>query len=182
MAARSNATERETPASGTVVAPLMPGAVQLPEILRDKIILSAWANSLVNRVEYMEPDPDYLSRLLITQTLTATSLEAVFEQNQIRGLQKAIPQVPDAGTGPIEIYDLYVTSSDLNEGAPCYMILSCTHLETGEQTKYTTGSQQLQAQVLAALGHGMWPIRCNIKRLDRKDKGGKFLFWMFPPE
>ncbi|HVB66180.1 MAG TPA: hypothetical protein VND01_00625, partial [Candidatus Acidoferrales bacterium] len=113
---------------------------------------------------------------------TAASLDEVFEQNQIRRLQQSVPNVPDAGTGPIAINDVYVTASDFGEGAPCYVILGTTHLETGEVAKYTTGAQQLQAQILAALSFGRWPIHCNIKRIDRKDRGGRYLFWMYPPE
>jgi len=167
---------------GEIAKPIIMEHAPLPPELESKFSLSAWAESLVNGVPYVEPDPSYLSRLLIMQTLTAASLDEVFEQNQIRRLQQSIPNVPDAGTGPIAINDVYVTASDFGEGAPCYVILGTTHLETGEVAKYTTGAQQLQAQILAALSFGSWPIHCNIKRIDRKDRGGRYLFWMYPPE
>lgn len=182
MPPRSPQNDDNAPASGEIVKPLIAERQPLPAQLAGKIELSAWAESLVNKAKYVDPDPDYLSRLLIVQTLTAENMDAVFEQGAIQGLQKAIPNVPDAGTGPIVITDLYVTGSDLNEGVPCYVIITATHMETGVISKYTTGAQQLQAQLLASLSWGRWPIPCQIKRLDRKDRSGKYLFWMFPPE
>lgn len=163
-------------------SPVIVQAAELPDILRGQIDLTMWANSLVNRSKYEEPDPDYLSRLLLTQTLTADTIDAVFQQGNIRKLQQSIPNVPEASTGPIEIRDLYVTGSDFGEGAPCYMILTVTDMETGAEVKYTTGAQQLQAQILRLVSLGMWPIKCKIIRTDRKDRGGRFLFWLAPAD
>lgn len=154
----------------------------LPDILDGKINLSSWAESLVNKAPYSDPDPDYLSRMLLVQTLTAETIDDVFAQGNIRKMQEVIPNVPNAGTGPIEIYDLYVTGSDFGEGAPCYMILSVRDLETGFEARYTTGASQLQAQILALINLGVWPIRCKIGRTERKDRGGRFLFWLYPPD
>jgi hypothetical protein len=167
---------------GTVVKPLIAEGVALPDDLYGKLDLSVWAESLINRRPYTEPDPEYLSRMLLTQTLMASDVDAVFEQAGIRKLQEAIPNVPNGGTGPITIYDLYVTGSDFGEGAPCYMILSVRDMETGMESKYTTGASQLQAQILKLISLGNWPIKCQIKRTERKDRGGRFLFWLFPPD
>lgn len=167
---------------GEVVQKLANERAPLPEIFEGKFTLTAWAESIVNNVPYVEPDPNYLSRLLITQTLTAASMDEVFAQRGVRKLQESVPNVPDAGTGPIFIDDLYIATSDQEDGMPCYMIMSTTHMETGEEAKYTTGAGQLQAQILAAISFGTWPIPCNIKRIDRKDRGGRYLFWMYPPE
>lgn len=155
---------------------------RLPEDLDGIIDLSSWAEALYNGVPYNEPDEGYLSRLLIRQTLEATSPEQVFTPNDLDGLQKLIPNVPNAGTGPIEINGLYVAKSSMDQGAPTYMILDFTDLETGAIRKTTTGATQLQAQILRLIGFGVWPIRGNIKRTERKDKGGRFLFWLFPPD
>lgn len=156
--------------------------VEPPAQLAGIIDVRAWAESLVTRVAYAEPNPDFLSMMLMAQTLMAETAEDVLAQSSIRKLQEAIPNVPGAGTGPIEINDLYVTSSDFGEGAPCYVILTAMDLETGVVDKYTTGAQQLQSQILRLLSLGVWPIRCQIKRTERKDKGGRFLFWLFPPD
>lgn|SRR5487761_267994 len=178
--------KNETPPAPDFVpqgtAPALTGSHPLPEILQGKFELTPWAESLVNRAPYNEPDPDYLSRMLLVQTLTAETAEAVLTQSGIRKLQESIPNVPGASTGPVEIYDLYVTGSDFGEGAPCYMILSVRDLETGFESKYTTGATQLQAQTLKLISLGTWPIRCKITRTERKDKGGRFLFWLFPPD
>lgn len=173
---------QNTPAQGVIAPSLTAGRAALPDDLVGKFELSAWAESLVNNRKYVEPDPDYLSRLLVTQTLMSATPEDIFKQDGVMGLQKAVPNVPDIGTGPIEINDLYIAASDQDDGTPCYMILGCVSLETGEERRYTTGASNLQAQVLAQLSFGVWPIRCNIKRMERKDRGGRYLFWMYPPE
>lgn len=172
----------ERPVTGTVVKPVLSTVAPLPDILVNVLDLSAWAESLVNGVKYHEPDPNYLSRLLITQTLTSETADDVFEQAGIRKLQEAVPNVPGAETGPFELTMLYVTESDFGEGAPCYMLMDLASLDTGMVSKYSTGATGLQAQLLRLLSLGCWPIRGNIKRLDRKDKGGRFLFWLYPPD
>jgi hypothetical protein len=156
--------------------------VTLPECLEGKIVLSGWAESLINGAKYVEPDPNYLARLLMVQMLTAETLELALSTSNTLSLQKAIPNVPDAGTGPIEITDLYVTDSDLNEGMPCYVIISAIRLETGEVVKYTTGAGAVQTAMLTFLSWGVWPIRCQITRMERKDRGGRYLFWVSPVE
>lgn len=165
---------------GHAVTPVLQNVAALPEDLDGVINLTSWANALFNGMPYAEPDENYLSRLLIRQTLEATSPEQVFEPNDLDGLQKLIPNVPEAGTGPIEINGLYVARSGMDQGNPCYMILDMTDLETGAVRKTTTGASQLQAQTLRLISLGVWPIRGNIKRTQRKDKGGRFLFWLFP--
>jgi hypothetical protein len=182
MATHGKTAHEETVAHGTIAKPLIAEGTAVPDDLYGKLDLSVWANSLINRTPYTEPDPEYLSRMLLTQTLMADDVDAVFAQAGIRKLQEAIPNVPNGGTGPIQIYDLYVTGSDFGEGAPCYMILSVRDLETGMESKYTTGATQLQAQILKLISLGSWPITCQIKRTERKDRGGRFLFWLFPPD
>ena len=157
-------------------------SVPLPEPLQGLLDLTGWANALVSRTPYKEPDPDYLSRTLLIATLAAETPDQVFEQAGIRKLQEAIPNVPGGTTGPVELHDLYVTGSDFGEGAPVYMVMSLRDLETGFETKYTTGATQLQAQILRLISFGVWPIRCKISRTERKDRGGRFLFWLYPPD
>lgn len=161
---------------------MLAGDAALPEELRGRIVLRDWADSLVNHAKYEEPDPDYLSRTLLLQTLMAETPEAVLTQSGIRKLQESIPNAPGAGTGAVEVTSLYVTGSDFGEGAPCYMIFELTDLETGVPQKYSTGATQLQAQFLRLISLGVWPIRGQIKRTERKDRGGRFLFWFFPPD
>lgn len=166
----------------SMVAPLISSPAALPADLAEHLDLSSWANALINHRPYMEKDEGYLQRLLLMQTLEATTPDQVFSPNDLDGLQKIVGNAPGAGTGPIEINGLYVASSSMSEGAPCYMILDWTSLETGAKRKTTTGATQLQAQILRLIGFGIWPIQCQIKRTERKDKGGRFLFWLFPPD
>lgn len=156
-------------------------AISLPDLMQI-INLSSWAESLVNGAPYDEPDPTYLQRALLMQTLTAKSAEEVLNANGIRKLQESIPDLADSSTGPIEITDLYVTGSDFGEGLPTYVIFGGTDLEMRREVRYSTGATQVQASFLALLNLGVWPIRCQIKRLSRKDKGGRHLFWVTTPD
>lgn len=162
------------------VEAMLAGSGVLPVELQGTVVLREWAESLVNHEPYHEPDPDYLSRLLLLQTLTAETADKVFERSGIKKLQESIANVPGAGTGPVEFTSIYVTSSDFGEGAPCYMIFELTDLETAVASKYTTGATQLQAQVLRLISLGVWPIRGQIRRIDRKDRGGRYLFQLYP--
>jgi hypothetical protein len=182
MASRTDETPDAQTAQGTMAVALLQNAAALPEELEGVVDLSGWAEALVNKRPYREPNPSYLSDLLIRQTLEATSPEMVFTPNDLDGLQKRVPDVPNASTGPIEISGLYVASSNMAEGQPTYMILDITDMETGATYKTTTGASQLQAQILRLVSFGTWPIRCQIKRTERKDRGGRFLFWLFPPD
>lgn len=159
---------------------ILAGRHPLPEPLADKMNLSSWAESLANKAPYKEPDPDYLSRMLLVQTLTAATIDEVFAQSSIRKLQELVPNLPGQTTGPGTIIDLYVTGSDFGEGMPCYILVDFLSANTGELTRFSTGASQLQAQILALLSFGRWPIDCEIKRTDRKDRGGRYLFWLSP--
>jgi hypothetical protein len=182
MAKTSEPSTDIVPVSGAVINRLLRGELDLPAELTKVIDMQGWARSLITHEDYNEPDKDYLQRTLLLQTLSAESLEDVFRQGAVRKLQESVPNVPGGTTGPVDIYDLYVTDSDFGEGAPCYMLLGCRDLETGIEARYSTGAQQLQAQVMASICLGTWPIRCRITRTDRKDRGGRFLFWLFPPD
>lgn len=163
----------------TELAQIRPATV---EELRAIIDLTQWANSLVNGQDYHDPDPEYLSRALMYQTLTATSVDAVLSEGGIRKLQESVTDVPGASTGPIEVDDLYVTGSDFGEGSKTYIIFGGTDMELGNRVKYSTGAGQVQAQFLALINLGVWPIRCQVKRTSRKDRGGRHLFWVTTPD
>jgi hypothetical protein len=168
--------------TGSMINRLLAGELELPEDITRVIDVQGWARSLIAREPYTEPDPEYLQRMLLLQTLSAANIDEIFAQGAIKKLQEAIPNVPGAGTGPIEIYNLYVTDSDFGEGAPTYLILGTRSLVHGTEIRYTTGATQIQAQVMAALCLGEWPLRCAITRTDRKDKGGRYMFWLIPPD
>lgn len=169
------------PSSG-VIGKLLSGELKLPDEITKVIDVKGWAESLITGVPYVEPDENYLSRMLLLQTLTSDTIDEVFKQGQVKGLQEAIPNVPGAGTGPIEITSLYVSTSDFKEGASMYLILDTTSMLHGTTQKYSTGAGQVQAQVMAALCMGAWPLKCQITRTDRKDKGDRYMFWLIPPD
>jgi hypothetical protein len=167
---------------GSMINKLLRGELELPAELTKVIDVKGWARSLIVREPYVEPDPEYLQRMLLLQTLTAATIDEVFAQGQLKHLQDAIPNIPGAGTGPVEINDLYVTDSDFGEGAPTYLILGTRSLLHGTETRYSTGAMQIQAQVMAALCLKIWPINCAITRTERKDKGGRYMFWLMPAD
>lgn len=182
MASPPKSKEVATKAPGGILGKLMAGEAVTPDQFEGVINFHSWARALLNREDYEEPNENYLATLLMMQTLTSSTIDEVFAQGAVRKLQESVPQVPGASTGPIEIFELYVTGSDFGEGAKTYIIFSARDLETGAETRYSTGSQGIQSQMMALLLMGNWPVRCRIFRLDRKDKGGKYLFWVGPPD
>lgn len=155
---------------------------RVPEALGAIINVQAWAASIVRGTEYKEPNPGFISQMLAYQTITATSVAEVFEQANIKGLQKIIPDVPEGTMGNIEITDLYVAESDFETGNPTFVIVSYISLDDGSQGKFTTGATNVQATLLALLLNGVWPIRCKIKRGETKDKGGRYLLFVLPAD
>lgn len=155
---------------------------KVPEALGAIVNVEAWASAILRKTPYEEPNPDYISTMIAWQTITAQSVEEVFAQAGVKKIQEFIPNSPGATTGPIEILDLYVATSDFETGNPSYVIITAASLDTGEEWKATTGATNVQATFLGLLVNGMWPIRCQIKRGDSKDKGGRYLLFVLPPD
>jgi hypothetical protein len=158
------------------------GDVKCPAVLEKRVDLQRWVDSLVTGAEYRDPDPDYLSRKILANTLTATTLDEVFAENSVKKLQDWIPNAPGAYQGPLEIDEIYVTGSDFGEGLPCYMIFEGTDLTDDTRFVCSTGVSGLQGQFVALINIGEWPIRCIIKRMESKDKGGRHLLRAWPPD
>jgi hypothetical protein len=155
---------------------------KLPEAFNAIIRFEAWAQAVVNGKPYTEPQPDFISRMLAVQAITADTIADVWASAGVKQLQKMVPDTPGANTGPIEITDLYVAESDFETGNPTYVIITATDLEMGGEVKFTTGATNIQATLIGLLRHGMWPIKCKIMRGDSKDKGGRYLLFMLPPD
>lgn len=154
----------------------------LPAEYSARVNFEGWARSVVFGEKYREPDPDYLSRLLAAQAIMASSVEELFAERSPLGLQNMIEDTPGAKSPPLELTELYVTSSDMETGAPCYLIATCLNLETGEEVRFTTGALPVQSYLIALLKLGVNPVRFRIVRGDMKDKGGKHLLTVQPPE
>lgn len=157
------------------------GESKVPAVISDVVDMTGWAASLVNGMAYEDPDPGYLNRKILLQTLKAATIEEVFADNEMLHMQDWVPDYPGAYVGPLEIDDLYVTGSDFGEGMPCYMIWGGTDLSQDMRFKVTTGATGLQGQTLRLISLGEWPIRCVVKRQPSKDKGGRHLLRMWPP-
>lgn len=155
---------------------------RIPEALLPVINVEAWARSIVRGVKYKEPDPDYISRTLALQIIAAETVEEIYSRTEIRRVQDWIPDTPGATSGPLELLDLYVSASDYETGNPTFVIMTFLDMETGEEFKATTGATNIQATLIGLLAHGQWPIRVQIKRGEVKDKGGRYLLFMLPPD
>lgn len=156
------------------------GEVELPPALEGKIDLLGWLNTLVHGVKYREPDPEYMARAMMIQSLTATTVEQLLDDSGLLKLQEEIDNFAGATSGPIEIVDLYITGSDLSEDEAAYMILTIVDLETRVVGRYSTGAGSLQTKIMGMIALGQWPIRGQIVRTASKDKGGRHLFQLYP--
>lgn len=163
--------ERKTPDLG-----------KIPTALMTIINPAAWINAILYRDSYTEPDPDFISRMLAAMSIFADTAEEAFASAGVRKLQQWLPDSPGQSTGPMEITDLYVAESDFETGNPTYVLVTCVMLEDGSTVKWSTGATNIQATLIGLLRNGVWPIRCQVKRGDSKDKGGRYLMFMLPPD
>lgn len=152
----------------------------LPEILDGKIDVRGWMASLFTGCEYIEPDPEGLSRDMLFQALTATSAEDILRDTEMAKLQDVLDDFPGNTTGPIRITDLYVSPSDMDEGGQTYLILTWIDLATGQEFRASTGAVILQRKLLGLICIGTWPIECQIVRDKFQDAGGRFMLNMWP--
>lgn len=159
---------------------ILDGVAKLPDALSGTIDLHAWYKSLANGDKYISKDPNAIMRKLVMQTANAKTADELFERNKAFGLQGLIPNVPGRGSGPIDIIGLNVVESHMDGGIPCFMVLEIQSRRTGETLITTTGAQEMQMQVLGCLTFGIWPIPCQIKRIDVKDKGGRHMLRLYP--
>lgn len=159
---------------------IIDGVATLPQALAGTIDLAAWYYSLARGDKYISKDPNAIMRKLLMQTANAKTADDLFERTKAMGLQGLIPNVPGKGSGPIDIIGLNVVESHMEGGVPCFMVLEIQSRRTGETLITTTGAQEMQMQVLGCLTFGIWPIPCQIKRIDVKDKGGRFMFRLYP--
>lgn len=160
---------------------LVTGA-KLPAGFTDIINFGAWAHSVAFGTKYSEPDPDFIARSLAILTMTGQTVEEVLSSHGVSKVQEMVPDTPGGRFGPFELTDLYVASSDFETGNPSYVIISGVHLETGADFRCTTGATNIQATLIGLLELGHWPIRVQFKRGDTKDKGGRYLLFMMPPD
>lgn len=155
---------------------------KLPANFNKIINPGAWVNAILYGDTYREPDQDFISRMLAAQSIFADKPEDAFASAGVRRLQKWLPDTPGATTGPMEITDLYVAESDFETGNPTFVLVTCMMLMDGTEEKWSTGATNIQATLIGLLRNGVWPIRCQVKRGDSKDKGGKYLIFMLPPD
>lgn len=162
-------------------APLTAGA-KLPEAFSAVINLEAWARSLVYGEPYKEPNPDFISRMLALLTITGETVDEIFREHGVYGVQEITPDVPHGSYGPFEVTDIYVASSEYETGNKTFVVISGVRLDSGEDFKCTTGATNIQATLIGLLKLGHWPIRAQFKRGDSKDKGGHYLLFLLPPD
>lgn len=159
---------------------ILDGPAALPAALEGTLDLKDWYYSLARGDAYTDKDPNAVMRKILLQTANAKTPDELFQRTKAVGLQELIPNRAGAGTGPIDIDGLHVSESQRKGGVPCFMVLNLTSRRTGETLVTSTGAQELQMQICGFLAFGVWPIPCQIKRMDVTDKGGRGMFRLFP--
>lgn len=142
----------------------------------------SWARALLLGERYMEPNPNHLNLKMLTAALNSESLFGGTDDSGVTKLQEWVTDAAGSTTGPIEVFNVYVAPSKLNEGQATYILMDVLNLTTGEEMVVSTGATAIQGFLLKALCMGHWPIRCQFARIDRVDKGGRHLFNVFPPD
>lgn len=155
---------------------------QVPPAFAEIIDPAGWVNAILLKRKYVEPNPEFISTMLALSAISAESVEEAFAQSGIIGVQELVRDQPGAATEPFEITDLYVAATDFETGNPCYVIISARYLGTGDEFRCTTGATNIQATLIGLLRNGAWPIRAKFKRGESKDKGGRYLLFLMPPD
>ena len=182
MAVPAVKTGEIVPQRRGAIAPHILKPADLPPELSKLFSLEAWLKSLIHGDPYTELDPDFMAKRMMMLTLSATTAEEIMADAPMDGLQKLIPDAPWQGTGNIMVTGLYVAKSDQPDGNPTYMLMEYFGKETGVEVTTTTGATKLQLQFASMLALGIWPLEGQIKRTDRKDRGGRHLFAFYPED
>lgn len=153
---------------------------ELPPALLGSIDCKAWLASLLGKVPYVEPDSDFLARQIMLNTFMEEDLNKALLGSEMDSLQDLVEEFPGASTGPIDITELYVATSNLEDQDGTYVILGWTSMETGIFTRCTTSAMAIQIGLLRHLRSGIWPISCQIARDKVQDQGGRFLLKLWP--
>jgi hypothetical protein len=169
----------------TVITPRMRQVAELvfpplPEALEGKIDAQGWLRSVVLGAAYTEPDPDYIAREIGMQTLLAEDDREALMGAEIGGLQDFLEDYAGATTGPIDITDLYVATSDQAIGDGAFLIITWWSHEDGKEYRRTTGAQAIQYALMRYLLKGIWPIKCQFVRDKATDQGGKHILKVWP--
>jgi hypothetical protein len=180
MAKEATATGEIVRRKAGVIAPHFSNPAPLPQELDGLFDIRSWVRSLTTHEPYTELNPDFMAQRMMMLTLSATTAEEVMAETPMDGLQKLIPDAPWQGTGNIIVSGLYVAKSDQPDGNPTYMLMEYYQESTGAEVTTTTGATKLQLQFASLLALGIWPIEGQIKRTDRKDRGGRHLFSFYP--
>jgi hypothetical protein len=144
--------------------------------------IEKWARSIIFGEKYKEPDPEFIARQLALLKITADSVDDVFSETGVVGLQKLLPDAPEAEFGPFEVLSLYVASSSFEVGNPTFIVLKGMLLADGSTFMTTTGATQVQSTLIGLISNDVWPIRAKFKRGTSKDKGDRYLMFMLPPD
>lgn len=163
-------------------APHLLNPAPLPPELDGLFYIQAWIKALTTNTKYVEPNPDFMSQRMMMNTLSATTVDELLADQTLDGLQKILPDEPWASTGNIMLTDLYVAASDIEGGSPTYVLFSYVEELSGNEVTTSTGATTLQLKFASMLAMGIWPIRGQIKRRDRKDRGGRYLLDLYPAE
>lgn len=156
--------------------------IKFPEEVEKYVSAEGWIRSILLGEKYREPDPDFLSRMLAAEVIFAGSIEEVFRQGMVRGLQEMLPDTAGYESEPFELDSIYVMESDYETGNPCYTVMRGTFLISGEDFITTTGATSVQAQLIALIAHNEWPIKAKFGRGDVTDKSGKHMMFLLPPD
>lgn len=154
--------------------------VTFPPEVEKYVPAERWIRAILLGEKYVEPDPDFLSRMLAAEVIFAGSVEEVFKQGLVVGLQKLAPDTAGWESEPFELESLYVMESDYETGNPCYAVMRGVWLTSGEDFVTTTGATAIQAQLIGLVANGQWPVRAKFCRGEMTDKSGKHMLFLAP--
>jgi hypothetical protein len=122
-----------------------------------------WIRSLMAADELPDSDPDEMALGMMASILMAeTSEEALAALDLSRALELCGGK-PGGRSPALEIFGARPLKSTMEDGAPCYAIVSAVRLDTGEKIRFTTGARAVQTVIAKHVYEGWIPFKAALE-------------------
>lgn len=117
--------------------------------------------------ERVKVDPTDVHKAIIEEIMASTTAEELFADTDTDDLSEYVGRV-------IEVRDFSVNDSEFETGAPIYLAIKVTDVETGERRIITTGEQNVMAQLILAKQRGWLPAKLRPTQARRMNRHNRY--------
>jgi hypothetical protein len=113
-------------------------------------------------------DPEAVSRMILERILASDPAD-LFKPQNLEPWRESIDR-------PAEVSGFHLNRSSFEGGSSVYAIVDLTWLDDGESESVTCGGRNVMAQLLAAMRHGLLPVR--VKLVGNRTAEGYQALWL----